>query len=94
MVKRMVIGGQFTAGMASWAMVIFVIHINSFNDAFAADALRLRGGGLLVHHHTGVRGGGWTANTAPESRVNRAILDSEFMFGTPWVIPSSRRRER
>ncbi len=58
MVKRMVIGGQFTAGMASWAMVIFVIHINSFNDAFAADALRLRGGGLLVHHHTGVRGGG------------------------------------
>lgn len=59
MVKRMVIGGQFTAGMASWAMVyFFVIHINSFNDAFAADALRLRGGGLLVHHHTGVRGGG------------------------------------
>lgn len=57
MVKRMVIGGQFTAGMASWAMVIFVIHINSFNDAFAADALRLRGGGLLVHHHTGVGGG-------------------------------------
>lgn len=59
MVKRMVIGGQFTAGMASWAIVIFfVIHINSFNDAFAADALRLRGGGLLVHHHTGVRVGG------------------------------------
>lgn len=58
MVKRMVIGGQFTAGMASWAIVIFVIHINSFNDAFAADALRLRGGVLLVHRHTCVRGGG------------------------------------
>ena len=39
-------------------VIFFVIHINSFNDAFAADALRLRGGGLLVHHHTGVRGGG------------------------------------
>ena len=35
----------------------FVIHINSFNDAFAADALRLRGGGLLVHRHAGVRVG-------------------------------------
>lgn len=58
MVKRMVIGGQFTAGMASWAMVIFAIHINSFNDAFTADALRLRGGGLLVHRHAGVRVGG------------------------------------
>ena len=36
----------------------FVIHINSFDDAFAADALRLRGGVLLVHRHTCVRGGG------------------------------------
>lgn len=58
MVKRMVIGGQFTAGMASWAIVIFTIHINGFNDAFTSDALRLRGGGLLVHRHAGVRVGG------------------------------------
>ena len=57
MVKRMVIGGQFTAGMASWAIVIFTIHINGFNDAFTSDALRLRGGGLLVHRHAGVRFG-------------------------------------
>lgn len=58
MVKRMVIGGQFTAGMASWAMVIFAIHINGFNDAFASDTLRLRGGGLFVHCHASVRVGG------------------------------------
>ena len=36
----------------------FAIHINSFNDAFAADALRLCGSGLLVHRHTGMRVGG------------------------------------
>lgn len=58
MVKRMVIGGQFTAGMASWAIVIFAIHINGFNDTFASDALRLQGSGLLVHCHAGVRFGG------------------------------------
>lgn len=74
MVKRMVIGGQFTAGMASWAMVIFVIHINSFNDAFAADALRLRGGGLLVHHHAGVRFGG----TGGEHRAREQGEQGDF----------------
>ena len=36
----------------------FAIHINGFNDPFAADALRLRGGGLFVHRHAGVRVGG------------------------------------
>ncbi len=66
MVKRMVIGGQFTAGMASWAIVIFTIHINGFNDAFTSDALRLRGGGLLVHRHAGVRFGGGGEHRARE----------------------------
>lgn len=74
MVKRMVIGGQFTAGMASWAIVIFVIHINSFNDAFAADALRLRGGVLLVHRHTCVRGGG----TGGEHRAREQGEQGDF----------------
>ncbi len=59
MVKRMVIGGQFTAGMASWAIVIFLLSISiALMTPLPRMLCACAAAGLLVHHHTGVRVGG------------------------------------